>query len=65
MYGFADGRLASGSKDKTIRLWDLATGEEVARLELDASVTALVAVGPNRLVAGDQGGILHCLEILD
>ena len=61
----ADGRLASGSKDNTIRLWDAATGAETARLELDAPVTALVAVAPNRLVAGDARGLLHWLEVVD
>lgn len=60
-----NGRLASGSSDKTIRLWDVANGAEVARLELDAPVTALVAVAPNRLVAGDERGLLHWLEIVD
>ena len=29
----ADGRLASGAYDNTVRLWDIKTGAEVARLE--------------------------------
>ena len=61
----ADGRLASGSHDNTIRLWNVAAGDETARLELDASVTALVTVAPNRIVAGDARGLLHWLEIVD
>jgi WD40 repeat protein len=60
-----DGRLASGSGDNTIRRWDVATSAETARLEHDSPVTALVAVAPNRLVAGDQRGLLHWLEVVD
>ncbi len=61
----AEGRLASCSEDNTIRLWDVAKGTEVARLELDAPVTAIVAVAPRRLVAGDRRGVLHWLEVVD
>jgi hypothetical protein len=60
-----DGRLASGSCDKTIRLLDVTAGTEIARLEFDAPVTALAAVAPNRLVAGDSMGHLHWLEVVD
>ena len=61
----ADGRLASGSHDRTVRLWNVATGFEVARLELDVPITSLVTVAPDRIVAGDSAGRVHWLEILD
>lgn len=60
-----DGRVVSGSHDRTIRLWNLKTGTETARLEVDFTVHCLAAVGDNRLVAGDFGGRIHWLEILD
>jgi hypothetical protein len=40
-------------------------GAEVGRLEVDDPVYALVSVAPSRIVAGDQRGLLHWLEILD
>jgi WD40 repeat protein len=36
-----DGRLGSGSDDNTIRLWDLTSGAEAARLEADAPFVCL------------------------
>jgi len=60
-----DGRLASGSIDNTIRLWDVVTRAETARLEVDAPVSAITALGQNLIVAGDGAGRLHWLEVRD
>jgi WD40 repeat protein len=51
-----DDRLASGSDDGTIRLWDVTTGAESARL--------LTALADLHLVAGDILGRLHWLEVV-
>ncbi len=60
-----DGRLASGSYDNTIRLWDVTAGAETARLEIDAPIPCIAALPSGRLVAGDSLGRLHWLEIVD
>ena len=59
-----DGRLASGAHDNTIRLWDVTNEVELTRLEIDAPVTAIVALGPDLLVAGDLSGRLHWLKLV-
>jgi WD40 repeat protein len=60
-----DGRLAFGDSEGTIRLWDPATGVEIARLDIDARVACLSALTDTRLVAGDQLGRLHWLEVIE
>jgi WD40 repeat protein len=58
-----DGRLASGSYDG-IRLWDVTTAAETARLEADAPISCLTALADLHLVAGDTLGRLHWLEVV-
>jgi WD40 repeat protein len=62
-----DGQFAlSASIDRTLRLWAVATGLEAARFEADAWIMCC-AFSPRagRVVAGDNGGALHFLSVLD
>src|SRR5439155_10273870 len=58
VYGLAfspDGtRLAAGCRDKAVRLWDVATGEEVAELHGHSDYVHAVAFSPDgtRLASG-------------
>ena len=61
-FGPSGGRLASGSSDRTVKLWDVSTGECVATLEGHTSEVFSVAFDPSggRLASGsaDQTVIL-------
>jgi WD40 repeat protein len=60
-----DGRLASASHDRTIRLWAIDTAAEAACLEVDGPVNCLIALPNGCLVAGHKFGYLHWLNVVD
>ena len=58
-----DGRLASGSLDHTIRLWDGKRGMCEATLEgHTGSVTALAVLADGRLASGSAGNTIRLLS---
>jgi WD40 repeat protein len=61
-----DGRRAvPGSTDRTLRLWDLATGCELAVFTGDSQFSCCAVTPDGRfVVAGDRAGQVHVLEIL-
>jgi WD40 repeat protein len=61
----SNGRLASGSADRVIQLWDTDNEHSMTRLEFDAPINSVAALASNRLVAGDNLGRLHWLEIVE
>jgi WD40 repeat protein len=54
-------RIVTGSHDRTARFWDAITGQEIARITLDASVTALSVYG-STIALGDALGRIHVFE---
>src|SRR5208282_2897199 len=59
-----DGRLASGSGDNTIRLWDVATGAETARLEGHSyRVDALCPLPDGRLASGSGDNTIRLWDV--
>jgi WD40 repeat protein len=59
-----DGRLASGSRDNTIRLWDLNTHTETACLKGHTSeVTALTVLPDGRLASGSHDNTIRLWDL--
>jgi WD40 repeat protein len=61
--GLDSRRAISCSLDRTIRLWNLKTGAQLAIFTGDAAFTCC-AVSPDGRLAGDGLGQIHVLEIL-
>jgi WD40 repeat protein len=57
-----DGRLATGSDDKTIRGWDLASGDCCFTYVGDARVTALILLPHNEMTFTSDKANVRVLE---
>ncbi len=55
---------ASVGTDGTVRGWDLASGAQVARLDADASLTAVAFSGDACIVATSTNGAVHILDLV-
>ena len=61
-----DGRRAlSGSRDKSLKLWDLESGNCVATWTADQPIQCVAAVCDRCFVAADGGGTLHFLDLVE
>jgi WD40 repeat protein len=62
----SDHHASSSAGDRTVRVWNLETGERVSTFTLDAPATAIVGCSDGRmLVAGDTSGCLHFLDFVE
>lgn len=53
-------------QDSTLRVWDCATGRQLAFFMADAALVTVTFAGhpyPDILVAGDAGGAVHFLDL--
>ena len=57
-------RAVSGGTDRTVRVWDLETGVQIAGFTVDARVRALsVSPDQTRIAVGDGSGRTHLLKL--
>jgi WD40 repeat protein len=61
-------RIISASSDCTLKVWNLHTSEVIASIGLDGALTCVAVTrqhGRTLVVAGDAGGALYCLELVE
>ena len=59
-----DGKRAiSASLDKTLKMWDLETGQVIATFYCDGRAWCCAFAADGRIVAGDQGGRVYFLAL--
>ena len=57
-------RIVTSSDDKTVRIWDTVTGNEIRKLiGHEAAVNTLVKVNDNTVASGSRDGVLKLWEI--
>lgn len=58
--------VISASEDRTVRVWELQTGQEVARVALDSVLWCITgALDGTTILVGDLVGSLYCLRNVD
>jgi WD40 repeat protein len=62
-----DGRRAvSASDDRTLRLWDLETGKEIAAFTGESGIGSCAVTSDGRtIVAGESSGRMHFLRLVE
>jgi WD40 repeat protein len=61
-----DGRRAvSATIDKTLETWDLETGAMIATFTCDAVVECCACIDAHKILAGDAGGQMYWLELME
>jgi WD40 repeat protein len=60
-----DGRIASGSRDNTVRVWDSSTGQQLRLFVADGPVQCLAVRPDGLIVVGCGGGGVHFLREAD
>jgi WD40 repeat protein len=56
--------VVSGSFDSTLRLREVASGQDIARLEGDFDFRTIALASDGKSLAGDRGGRVHLVDIL-
>ena len=57
-------RVVSASLDKTVRVWDVESGQQVGMLELDQPVYSVAALPDGRhVLCGDKAGVLQLWDL--
>lgn len=56
-------RAVSASDDRTLKVWELASGTVIATFTCDAAALCCACAGGGKIVAGDQSGRVHFLSL--
>ena len=65
MTELADGRIASGSMDQDIHLWNPVDDSTIAFESHSGMIDGIVEVGPGQLVTGSHGWTLYVWDVAD